>query len=124
MVTAKETTIGSWIIYQGQPHQIKRKENVAYGTHSHSKTKLFLQALSGGGTKDAVFSHHEKMEDVDIVRKTGQIIAKLADKVQLMDPVTYETFDAGISKELFEEVKEGDYVVFVDFNGLRVLGKK
>lgn len=124
MVEAKEVRIGEWIIYNHEPHQVKRKESVTYGTHSHSKTKLFLQALSGGGIRESVFAHHDRLEDVDIVRKTGSVIAKLSDKVQIMDPVSYETFDAEISKELLNEVKEGDDVIFINYNGVRVLSKK
>jgi len=124
MVVAKEATIGSWIIYQREPFQIKRKENVAYGTHSHSKSKLFLQGLSGGGLREAVFAHQDKLEEVDIVRKTAQVIAKFADKVQIMDPVSYETFDAEIAPEILEQVNEGDDVIFINYNGIRVLDKK
>ena len=51
---AKEANIGQWILYQGEPCQIKRKENVAFGTHSHSKTKLFLKPLSKGGIKELI----------------------------------------------------------------------
>ncbi len=121
---AKEANIGQWIIHQNEPHQIKRKENVAYGTHSHSKTKLFLKPLSKGNIKELVCAHTERLEEVDIIRKTGSVIAKLQDKIQIMDPVSYETFDAELDKELLSEVKEGDNVIFVDFNGIKVLEKK
>jgi len=124
MGVIKDMAIGSWIMYQGQPHQIKRKENVAYGTHSHSKTKLFLQPLSGGAVREATFAHQDKVEEVEIVRKNGQVIAKLGKKVQIMDPISYETLEADISQELFEQVREGDEVIFVNFNGIKVLGKR
>lgn len=121
---AKEANIGQWIIYQNEPHQIKRKEAITYGTHSHSKTKLFLKPLSKGAVKEAVFPHTERLEEVEIIRKTGNVIAKLKDKVQIMDIISYETFDAEIDKELLNTIKEGDEVIFIDFNGIRVLEKK
>jgi len=121
---AKEANIGQWILYQGEPCQIKRKENVAFGTHSHSKTKLFLKPLSKGGIKELICSHNDKLEEVDITKKTGNVIAKQKDKVQIMDIVSYETFDAEIDKELLNEIKVGDDVIFINFNGIRVLEKK
>lgn len=124
MVEAKEVKAGQWIIYNKEPHQIKKKESVTYGTHSHSKTKLFMQPLSGGALREGVFAHHDRLEEVDIIKKTGSVIAKLSDKVQIMDTVSFETFDAEISKELFEHVNEGDDVIFINYNGARILEKK
>ena len=121
---AKEAQIGQWILYQKEPHQIKRREAVTYGTHSHSKTKLYLKPLSKGGVKEALFAHADRLEEVEIIKKTGNVIAKLKDKVQIMDAVSYETFDAEIDKELLNEIKEGDNVIFVDFNGVKILEKK
>jgi len=121
---AKEAQIGKRILYQNEPYQIKRKENVAYGTHSHSKTKLFLKSLDKGGIKEMICAHTDRLEEVDITRKTGNVIAKLQDKVQLMDSVSYETFDAEIDKELLNEVREGDDVIFINFNGFKVLERK
>lgn len=120
----KEANIGQWIIYQNEPHQIKRKETVTVGTHGHSKTKLFLKPLSKGAVREVIFAHTDRLEEVDIRRKTGNVIAKLKDKVQIMDIISYETFDAEIDKELLSTIKEGDEVIFVDFNGIRVLEKK
>jgi len=121
---AKEANIGQWILFQNEPYQIKRKENVAFGTHSHSKTKLFLKPLSKGGVKEAIFSHTDRLEEVEIVKKTGNVIAKLQNKVQIMDTVSYETFDADVDKELLNTIKEGDEVIFINYNGVKVLEKK
>ena len=121
---AKEANIGQWILFQNEPYQIKRKENVAFGTHSHSKTKLFLKPLSKGGVKEAIFSHTDRLEEVEIVKKTENVIAKLQNKVQIMDTVSYETFDADVDKELLNTIKEGDEVIFINYNGVKVLEKK
>ena len=52
-----------------------------------------------------------------IARKTGQIISKADNKVQIMDNVSYETLDASAPEELHNELNEGDQVIFVDFKG-------
>jgi translation elongation factor P/translation initiation factor 5A len=59
------------------------------------------------------------------MRKTGQIISKMNGKVQVMDSKSYETFDATIDGELYNEINENDEVIFVDFNNsAKILEKK
>ena len=118
MTAAKELRNGSWIVHEGKLFQIKKKENVAYGTHSHSKTKLFIQPLEGGGEKILTLMHHENLEEADIIKKTGQVLSKTQDKIQIMDPVSYETLDGEAEQELFSNINEGDEVIFIDYNGM------
>ena len=53
----------------------------------------------------------------DIKKKTGQVIAKMPDKLQIMDTHSYETFDGSADAELIGQANEGDEVIFVDFEG-------
>jgi len=125
MAEAKDLQKGSWIIYDRQPFQVKRKEVVAYGTHSHSKTKLFLEPLEGGGEKTLTLMHHDKVEEAEIIKKSAQVISKMQNKVQLMDTVSYETLDAQADDELLSSINEGDEVIFIDYNGMiKILEKK
>src|SRR3989338_4323218 len=114
---AKGLEKGMYISYNNKIFKVTRKEVVACGTHSHSKTKLFVQPLFGGGEKSINLAHHDNVDVVEIIKKEGQVIAKIADKVQLMDTRSYETLDADVDKELFEQLKEGDNVIFINFKG-------
>jgi len=125
MPDAKEVEKGNWISYNNELYIVKRKETVVYGTHSHSKIKLYLQSIKGGSEKAFVFSNHDKLEVVEIVRKIGQLISKFEDKAQLMDTRSYETFDVSLDKELASNINEGDEVIFIDFKGdIQILEKK
>ncbi len=125
MAEAKELKKGYWIIHEGKLFQVKRKELVAYGTHSHSKTKLFLQPLTGRGEKILTLMHHDKVETAEIIKKTGQVISKQQDKLQIMDPVSYETLNADVDEELINSLNEGDEVIFIDYKGVvKVLEKR
>ncbi|MEA2036472.1 MAG: hypothetical protein U9O94_03125 [Nanoarchaeota archaeon] len=117
MTEAKELRPGNYIRINNEILKVVRKEVVAYGTHSHSKTKLFLQGLFAKGQKSVNMSHHEPVEVVDIIKKEANVIAKLSDKVQIMDNTSYETIDADCDAELLEEINEGDTVTFIDFEG-------
>ncbi|MBS3097563.1 hypothetical protein J4209_02085 [Candidatus Woesearchaeota archaeon] len=125
MTEARELQKGMYINYNNEIFRVIRKELVAYGTHSHSKTKLFIQPLLGKGEKAINLMHHDNVETVDIIRKDGQVISKSGNKVQIMDSHSYETVDADIIPELADEIKEGDNITFINFkNNALVLEKR
>ncbi len=117
MATAADLDRGSAFEYKGELLKVVRKEVVAVGTHSHTKLKFYVKPLFGGGEKVVTLAHNDKVEIVDIKKKSGTIIAKLQDKVQVMDSHTYETLDVDIEPELMEQLKEGDEIIFVDYKG-------
>ena len=125
MASASELKKGSYFIYNGEPVCVVRKEIVVYGTHSHSKLKLFIQGLNKKGERSINMHHTDKVEIADITRKTGQIISKTDDTAQIMDDVSYETLDTTVPKELLDELNEGDHVVFIEFKGnIQIIEKK
>ncbi len=125
MTEAKDIKKGAYIYYNNELFRVIRKEIVAFGTHSHSKTKLFLQSLFSKGEKSINLNNHDQVEEVDIIRKAGQVISKLQDRVQIMDSVSYETLDAKADEDLLKELNEGDEVTFIDFKGdVRVIEKR
>jgi len=125
MTEAKELKAGNYVKIGNEIMKVVRKEVVAYGTHSHSKTKLFLQGLFSKGEKSLNMNHHDNVKVLDIIRKEGQVISKLPDKVQVMDNVSFETVDADIDQDLLDELDEGDSVTFVNFeNNAKVLEKR
>jgi len=127
MVSASELKKGDTFEYKGEILRLTRKEVIACGTHSHSKLKLFADPLFGGAEKIMTLQHHDKVDILDIKKKTGQVLAKLPDKLQIMDMVTYETLDAEASPEIINAATENDEVIFVDYGGkakILELGRK
>ncbi len=112
MTAAKDLKKGSYVLLNNEVYQVARKETVAYGTHSHSKTKLFARPLFSKGEKSFNLSHHENVEELDIKKKTGQVIS--TSPVQIMDMHSYETLDAEAGDIKFSE---GDEVIFIDYRG-------
>ena len=124
MSIASELEKGNYFIYNGEPVKITRKEVVSVGTHSHTKLKFYIQGLRDKGERTAVFQHSDRVEKIDIMRKQGQIISKTANKVQVMDSVTYETLDSDLPPEL-NDANEGDTVTFIELNGkVEILDKR
>ncbi|MBU0628609.1 MAG: hypothetical protein KKC75_05435 [Nanoarchaeota archaeon] len=125
MVQAKELKPGNYIRINKEILKVIRKEVVACGTHSHSKTKLFVQGLMSKGEKNFNFAHGDNLEVVEIMKKEGQVISKMPDKVQIMDVISFETIDADADRELLESLNEGDSVTFISFEGnTRVMEKR
>ena len=124
MATADDLQKGSYFIHNNEPVRVLRREVVAYGTHSHSKLKIFFQGLNDKGERSINLHHTDKVEIVNITRKTGQVISKAGDTIQVMDADSYETLDATAAKELFNEINEGDEVTFIDLNGVTQIIEK
>lgn len=125
MATASELNRGDYFKHGNEILRVIRKELVAYGTHSHSKLKLFVQPLDKKGEKAINLHHTDKVEILNIVRKSAQVISKLPNKLQIMDLVSYETLDAEAPADLMEEINEGDEVTFIDLDGnIKILEKR
>ncbi len=117
MVPIKQLRKGNYIVYKNEPCLIKETATVVTGTHTHTKVKISLQGLFSGTNDIFTSSPHDTAEEIQIIRKEGQLISKGQDKIQIMDMRSYETFDSEADEELFNELKEGDMVTFIDFNG-------
>lgn len=125
MATASDLNSGNYFLHNNEPVQVVKREVVAYGTHSHTKLKFYFRPLTGRGEKTVTMGHTDKVDILDITRKTGMVLAKTQDKVQVMDSQSYETFDAKIDKELLDKVSENDEVIFVYYQGnAQVIEKK
>lgn len=118
---AKELKTGQYIVYNNEPYQVRKKEVVVYGTHSHSKLKLFLKPALGTGEKIINFAHTDNVETLEIIKKKGTIISLSGKQAQIMDSVSYETFDATIHDEVTEELQEGQDATFIELKGERFI---
>lgn len=121
---AAEIKKGQHFEYQNNIWRVTKKEVVAVGTHSHTKIKIYAKPMEGGGEKNFIFAHQDKIEYLEITRKTAQVISKTPDAVQIMDNVSFETFDAKCEKGLLDEINEGDAVIFVDVKGITQILEK
>lgn len=125
MAEASELKVGSYFMHKGDILRVTKKEVVVFGTHSHSKLKIFARDLFGSGEKVMNFAHSDRVDLLDIVRKTAQVIAKNDHDVQIMDTVSYDTHDVTLQEDLASSIHEGDEVIFIEHNeGVHVIEKK
>ena len=118
MIKVADARVGTCIMNRGEPSKVTQKERVTVGTHMHSKTKLTVQGIFSGRTEVLTLGHHENLEDVEILNKKGQVVAKIPpNQLQIMDLVSYETLTAVVTPEQFAKIGEGSIVTFIELQG-------
>jgi len=119
MIKVADARIGTCIMHRGEPHKITGKERVTVGTHMHSKTRITVQGMLSGRSEVLTLGHHENLDDLEIINKKGQVVAKIPgqNQLQIMDLVSYETVNAAVPDEQFKTITEGSIVTFIDVMG-------
>ena len=118
MIKVADARIGTCILNRGEPAKVTQKERVTVGTHMHSKTRLVVQGIFSGRSEVLTLGHHENLEDIEIVNKKGQVVARIPpNQLQIMDLVSYDTLTATVPEEQFVKITEGSVVTFIDVQG-------
>lgn len=122
MIDVKRLSKGDYIVYRDMPYLVKGIGSKITGTHSHTVTKIELEGLFDKNRETITRSPHEKIEDIEIVRRLGQYIAPLKDNmVQVMSMDSYEIFDAEVLPEVMPGISDGCSVTYIEFRGERVV---
>ena len=113
------------MLHKDEPVVIKEIGLVVYGTHSHAKMKVTVGGVFSNLNETFTLPLHHKVDDIEIKKKAAQFLSKGDSSVQVMDTVSYETFDAEAGQDVLESLSEGDMVTFVEYGGkARVLEKR
>ena len=123
MIQLSRLKKGSYLLHRGEPYEVIDMGIVVTGTHSHSKTKATVKGVFSGTTEILIKSHHETVEELDIIRKKATVISISGESIQVMDSVSFETKD-GVA-EYPNDISEGDEITYIDFNNqVKILGKR
>jgi len=117
MATAEDLKKGEFILINNAIFKITRKEVVAVGTHSHSKTKIYVVPIEGGGEKNFIYNHQDRVEVPEIENRVGQIISVGENSLTVMDTKTYETLEVLSNREILEKAEEGKILFFFTYKG-------
>src|SRR3989344_7863633 len=123
-MSASDLERGRFFLHKGEVLQVMRKSLVNVGTHSHTKLVFTCCDLYGKREKDIIMGHNDRVDVLDIQKKKASVISKSGNQLQIMDPVSYETMDATAEQDVMDSLVEGDEVVYIEYNGVKVLGKK
>lgn len=116
---AKETTEvgklkeGRFIIIDDEPCRIVGFSTSAPGKHGHAKAKVDAIGLFDSQKRSIIRPTSAKIETPIIERGNAQVLAIVVNNAQLMDLVTYETFELPIPINLRGDVREGVEVEYI-----------
>ncbi len=122
MIEIKKLRKGNCIVYKDRPYRVKSIGSKVIGTHSHSVTKVELEGLLEKSRESITKSSHDKVEDIEMVRRRGQYIAPSGENViQVMSMDTYDVFDAEVLPEIMPEITDGCSLTYIEFRGRRIV---
>ena len=121
---ASDLERGKFFEHKGELLQVLRRSLVNVGTHSHTKLVITASDINGKKEREIVLGHNDQVDMVDVLRKRANVISKSPSLIQIMDPVSYATLDATCEPDILETLNEGDEVVYIEYKGVRILGKK
>ena len=114
-------TKGSYIIVEGVACRVVDTATSRPGKHGHAKVNLFATGLIDGKKRNLVLPGHD-MVDVPIVeKKQAQVLSVVQNMANLMDAISFETFDLEIPDELKNEVVEGITILYWEILDQRVM---
>jgi len=123
-MNASDLEKGKFFEYKGDVMQVVKKGVISVGTHSHTKLNLTVCDINGKKERDITLGHNEKVDILEITKKRANVISKSDDSLQIMDSMSYETLDAEAEKDVLGTIEIGDEVIYIDYKGVRVLGKR
>lgn len=104
---------GRFIIVDGEPCRIVGFSTSAPGKHGHAKAKIDAIGLFDSQKRSLIRPTSAKIDVPMIERGSAQVLAIVTDNVQLMDLLTYETFELPIPIQLRGDVREGVDVEYI-----------
>lgn len=115
---------GKFFEYKGELLQVLVRNLVTCGTHSHTKLVFTVCNLEGKQEKKITMAHNDRVDIVDIIKKKATVISISGNDVQIMDIQSYETLDAKADPSVLSTLLEGDEIIYIEYKGIQILGKK
>lgn len=112
MLNISDLQVGTFLVYNGQPHQLVWREHSKLG-RGGAILRSKLKNLITGALFDITFKGNEKLEEADIAREKAQFTYKDQSGYHFMNTKTYEQYDlqesiVGKSGEFLKEGMEVD----------------
>ncbi len=116
-MSTKQASVGSlkrgnYIVLDGVACKISDTQVSRPGKHGHAKVRLSAIALIDQKKRVIVMPGHDNVEVPIIEKKNAQVLSIQGNTANVMDSVTYETFDLEIPEELKGQVVEGATVLY------------
>jgi translation initiation factor 5A len=91
--------IGQYIAVDGEPSRIVEFEKSKPGKHGAAKARIVAIGVFTDQKRAIISPVDAKIEVPLIEKRSGQVISKMGDVVQIMDLETYQTFETPMPTE-------------------------
>ncbi len=112
---------GSYILIDGVACKAVSTDTSKTGKHGHAKARIVAVGLLDNKKREIVLPAHDNVEVPLIEKKSAQVLSVSGDMANVMDEVTYETFDLKIPEELKGTVLPNCKVLFWVVMGEKVM---
>ena len=108
-----------YLIIDGEPCKIVNITTSKPGKHGEAKARIEAFGIFDGQKRSIVHPVKHKVQVPLIDKRTAQVLAIMGSEVQLMDLVTYETFNIPIPDEFEGEMEPGKEIQYLEALGRR-----
>lgn len=112
---------GNYVILDGAACVVSSTQVSRPGKHGHAKVRLEAVGILDNKKRQVVMPGHDNVEVPIIDKLNAQVLSVSGDTANVMDLISYETFDIKIPEELKGKVIEGATVVYWDILGDKIL---
>ncbi len=119
--TGKELKVGKYVMIEDIPCKIVSIDLSKPGKHGAAKMRLVGIGIFDGQKKNLLQPSDADVEVPIIEKKTAQIVAVNGANVQLMDSVTFETYELGIPQEFADKAETGMEAEILEALGRRMI---
>ncbi len=91
MLNISDLQVGTFLVYNGQPHQVAWEEHAKLG-RGGAILRIKIKNLLNGAIIDTTFKGNEKLEEADITRSKAQFLYKDSNGFNFMDMQSFDQF--------------------------------
>lgn len=91
---------GSYVLIDDEPCQVKNTEKSKPGKHGASKVRVTAMGMFRDTKKNLLKPTDASVEVPIVLKGTAQVVAVMGTQIQLMDLISYETFDIDKPKDI------------------------
>jgi len=117
----KDLKLGKYVMIDDIPCRVVDIEVSAPGKHGAAKMRVTAMGIFDGNKKTLLKPSDADIQVPIIERKRGQIVTMTGSVAQVMDLVTYETFEMAISDDLKAGLESGKEVEYIETMGRKMI---
>ncbi len=112
---------GSYVVIEEAACIVSDTSTSRPGKHGHAKTRIVAVGMVDGKKRDVVMPGHDSVEVPIIDKLDANVLSVSGDVANVMDMISYDTFDLKIPEELKNTVKPGVNILYWDILGDKIM---